>query len=317
MTGRPPGRLVAAAVALAACALALAGCRQPGFGQGLATLKPPVHATLKPDPASFLGVYEKSSPVTYAGVEQFGKTVGRQPNLAVYFSGWGEKFQGTFARAARRRGAAPFVDIDPNTVSMASIASGLHDDYLRAYAAQVRSYRHPVVISFAHEMNGGWYPWGYHNTSPRVWVLAWRHLVTVFRQAGADNVIWLWAVNRDGAGEGPIRDWWPGNDYVTWVGIDGYYESPASDFSGVFGQTIAEVRKLTSRPLIISETAVGQLSGRAVKIPGLFAGIRADHLLGLIWFDKAQHNGVHHQDWRLEGHPAAITSFRSAVQEFQ
>jgi hypothetical protein len=45
----------------------------------------------------------------------------------------------------------------------------------------------------------------------------------------------------------------------------------------------------------------------------LFAGFRKDHLLGLVWFDVAQHGGPAHQDWRLEGHPAAAAAFQHDV----
>jgi hypothetical protein len=36
----------------------------------------------------------------------------------------------------------------------------------RAYAAAVRSYQRPVILSFGHEMNGFWYSWG-TSTPPR------------------------------------------------------------------------------------------------------------------------------------------------------
>ncbi len=59
----------------------------------------------------------------------------------------------------------------------------------------MRAYRHPVILSFGHEMNGYWYSWGYRHTSPAMFVAAWRHIVTLFRAAGARNVTWLWTVN--------------------------------------------------------------------------------------------------------------------------
>ena len=80
-------------------------------------------------------------------------------------------------------------------VSIAAIASGRYDGYLSAYAEAVRAYRHPVILSFGHEMNGTWYSWGYRHTSPAVFVAAWRHIVTLFRALGARNVTWLWTVN--------------------------------------------------------------------------------------------------------------------------
>ena len=65
------------------------------------------------------------------------------------------------------------------------IASGKYDGYLSAYAEAVRAYRHPVILSFGHEMNGNWYSWGYKNTSPAVFVAAWRHIVTTLPRAGS------------------------------------------------------------------------------------------------------------------------------------
>ena len=73
---------------------------------------------------------------------------------------------------------------------------------------------------------------------------------------GADNVTWLWTINRDTQCTGPIAEWWPGKAYVTWVGIDGYYTSPNDTFSSVFGRTIQQVRRITNDPVLLSETAV-------------------------------------------------------------
>ena len=76
------------------------------------------------------------------------------------------------------------MQINPGHVSMAAIAAGHNDGYLRSYADQVRAYRHPVIVGFAPEMNGSWDRWGRHYTSPATWKAAWRHVVTVFRRQG-------------------------------------------------------------------------------------------------------------------------------------
>jgi hypothetical protein len=318
--GRPDAgtasRLIAMS-AVTACALALGGCHQPGFGPADTPAGPSAHAMLPRRAAPYLGVYEPGVPGSDRLVRQFARTVGRQPSIALYFSGWFEKFDAAFARAARNAGTTVLVDLQPTQVSMASIAAGQSDGYLRSFAEAVRAFGHPVIISLAHEMNGQWYRWGWKHTPPQVWISAWRHVVTVFRQNGADNVTWLWTVNRLARREGPIRDWWPGASYVTWAGIDGYYEQPGDSFAVVFDPTIAAIRKLTSKPVLIAETAVGQDGGQSAKIPGLFAGVRSRHLLGLVWFDVAQHDGVHHQDWRIEGHPSAVQAFRRELRSYQ
>jgi hypothetical protein len=167
-----------------------------------------------------------------------------------------------------------------------------------------------VVIGFGHEMNAPWYSWGYGHTPAKVFVAAWQHVVTVFRNQGADNVTWLWTINADTPKTGPIASWWPGAGYVTWVGIDGYYYRPSDTFASVFGKTIGQVRSFTGDPVLLSETAVGPEAGQALKIPGLFAGMRQYKTLGLVWFDIAQDDGLYHQDWRLEDSSAAEAAFR-------
>jgi mannan endo-1,4-beta-mannosidase len=167
-----------------------------------------------------------------------------------------------------------------------------------------------VVLSFVHEMNGNWYSWGYHHTTPAAFVAAWRHIVTVFRQQGADNVTWLWTVNVIEKTQGipSPAAWWPGRPYVTWVGIDGYYLKPSWKFAPLFGPTIKAVRALTLDPILISETAATPAAGKPAKIADLFAGIRAYGLLGFVWFDVDKN-----RDWRLSG-PAAIAAFRRGAQ---
>jgi mannan endo-1,4-beta-mannosidase len=279
-----------------------------------------VQASLPATPASYLGVYEGSdlSASQLTPVEQFGQAVGRQPNVVLYYSSWGEPFSISFAQAALKDGATLLADVDPTSVSCASIAAGEQDAYLASYARSVKSFGKPVIISFGHEMNGNWYPWGWTHTQPADFVQAWRHIVDVFRDVGADNVTWLWTVNSVNSTEGPIADYWPGADYVTWVAFDAYYYFAGDDFSGVFGGTIAAIRQITNKPIIIGETAVGQVAGQAAEIPGLFAGVASTGLLGLVWYDQNDEaeGGIYKQDWQLEGDPSAVSAFRAAVAQY-
>lgn len=274
-----------------------------------------VRASLPSTGFSYLGVYESSdtSVGQYARVERFAQAVGRQPNIVMYYSSWGEPFSVSFADTALQHGATLLIDIDPTSTTCAAIAAGQQDAFLRSYAQSVKAFGNPVIISFGHEMNGTWYPWGSTSTQPAVFVQAWRHIVNVFRQTGADNVTWLWTINSVASYEPPIADYWPGASYVTWVAFDAYYYNADDDFSGVFGPTIAALRQLTNKPILIGETAIGQVAGQAANIPGLFAGVSKEGLLGFVWYDQAQNDGIYHQDWRLEGHPDAIAAFRAAA----
>jgi mannan endo-1,4-beta-mannosidase len=270
-------------------------------------------ATQSRRPVHYLGVYERAAPLSYAGINQFAQSIGTQPNLVSYYSSWWEPFQAGFVTSAARHGALPLVQINPKGISLAAIASGKYDNYLSGYAAAVRSYRHRVVLSFGHEMNGSWYSWGYKRTPQKTFVAAWRHIVTLFRAQGARNVTWMWTINviHSSGGIAAPAPWWPGRAYVNWVGIDGYYHKSSWTFAPLFGPTIKAVHALTRDPILIAETGAAPAAGKAAKIANLFAGIRAYGLLGFVWFnvDKSQ-------DWRVNS-PAAIQAFRHAARTYQ
>lgn len=303
------------AIAALMATLFLAACGNPGFGgheDVQLYLRKPTHSGLSVAPGSYLGVYEAGVPLSYGRIFHFAKAIGYRPNIVVYYSAWGEPFQRSFAAKAKRNGAVPIIQIDPRDVSLKAIAVGRYDSYLMSYARDVHAFGGPVVIGFGHEMNGRWYPWGLGHVSPGTWIAAWKHIVRFFRAQGVGNVTWMWTVNAlSGKVASPVR-WWPGSSYVTWIGIDGYYYSPRDSFSTVFGSTIRVLRKLTSTPILLSETAVAPTADRTRNIPGLFNAIRVNHLLGLVWFDHSAR-----QDWRLEDDSAALATFRREVAQYK
>jgi len=276
----------------------------------------PVVITLPAFPESYLGAFANGVPNSYDSIDSFDSATGVQPNIALYYSGWGEPFQAAFARQAADHGAVPLVQIEPGDTSLAAIIAGAYDSYLKSYANAVASYGaqtgHGVIIGFAHEPNGSWYPWGFGHVAPAIWVAAWRHVVTVFRHQGADDVTWLWTVNIIDvrgriAAPGP---WWPGSSYVTWIGIDGYYYKPSWRFAPLFGPTIKAVRALTLDPILISETAAAPAAGQPAKITDLFAGISDYGLLGFVWFDARRI-----KDWRIDS-AAAVAAFRRGAKPY-
>jgi mannan endo-1,4-beta-mannosidase len=278
-------------------------------------------ASLPPSLDSYLGVFESGSPPGYQPIAEFTRAAGRRPDLVGYYSGWAEPFETSYAQMIHKHGVIPFVQIDPTFASVPGIIAGDYDIYLRTYADAVRNFGHPVVIGFGHEMNASWYSWGYGKLPASTFVAAWQHIVNLFRAQGADNVTWLWTLQADQAGTGPVQSWWPGASYVNWVGIDGYYYRPSDTFAKVFGKTISQVRQFTNKPVLLSETAVGPEAGQALKIPDLFAGMHKYKTLGLVWFDKDQRldkdetGSILRQDWRIEGDPVAEFAFQLGVRD--
>lgn len=292
----------------------------------------PVYASLPATPLAYLGVYEPTSPGSYAGIEAFAQTCGRQPNLVLYYSGWNEPFQTGFADAAAAHGAIPVVQINPETgiapypgsahaempggaaagISLAALAAGDYDTYLIEYADQVASFGRPVVLSFAPEVNGNWYPWSAQPAQD--YRAAWRHIVDIFRRQGADNVTWMWTVNRLSANASAgLQQWWPGESYVTWVGVDGYYRHPQDNWAGVFGPVVAAVRSFTQAPVLVAETAIGQKGTKPPQMEDMEANIRAEGDLGLVWFDENKGRLA----YRLEGDAPAIAMFQRLTRPWQ
>jgi mannan endo-1,4-beta-mannosidase len=276
----------------------------------------PLPVQLPPDAGSYLGVYAHGVPDSYSSVAAFNSTTDAKPDVVMYYSGWYVPFPTKFAMTVANNGAVPLVQMDPDKINVSQIASGHYDGYLSAYAEAVRAYHHPVIISFGHEMNGTWYTWGYKQTSPKVFVAAWRHIVKLFRALQTNNVTWLWTVNIINHAHGgtiPNPDpWWPGSSYVNWVGIDGYYLKPTWKFAPLFGPTIAAVKKLTYDPILVAETGAVPAANQPAKIADLFSGIQQYGLLGFVWFDATNKNG---EPFGIST-PAAVAAFRKGASTY-
>jgi len=243
-------------------------------------------------PHSYLGAFAHGVPSSTTALTAFANATSKKLDVVTYYSGWYESFQKQFAETAAANGEVPLVQMNPGGVSLAAIAAHKQDTYLSQYAVAVKSYRGPVILSFGHEMNGSWYSWGYGHTSPKVFVAAWQHIVELFRSFGVKNVTWLWTVNiiddtRVGKIPSPAA-WWPGSNYVNWVGVDGYYLKPNWAFAPLFGPTLSVVHSLTTDPIIIAETGITAAAGQPAKLANLFAGVREYGLLGFVYFNSGQ-----------------------------
>ncbi|HUB70650.1 MAG TPA: glycosyl hydrolase, partial [Acidimicrobiales bacterium] len=198
------------------------------------------------------------------------------------------------------------------------IASGDYDQYLRSAAQQAVAWHGPIMVRFAHEMNlpGSPFGPGQNGNTPANFIAAWRHVVTVFRQTGATNVSWVWSPNVDCGGDCPFRAFYPGDQWVDWVGLDGYnYASvdnvPWMTFEQIFGTSYNELTALTSKPLMVAETASTELGGsKATWIQQAFAGIPTSmpDVQAVVWFDIDKET-----DWRVNSSPSSLTAYRQVV----
>ncbi|WP_174536922.1 glycoside hydrolase family 26 protein [Micromonospora chalcea] len=294
---------------------------------------------------AFFGVMTDKGPHDFAPVDRFVEAAGRSPQVMLFGADWASaEFDRSLFDRIAERGMMPMLGWEPwdHTVDLAArrtglavrqidrlratqpdyrlarIARGDFDAYLRSWAEGVRSLGYPVAIRFAHEMNGDWYPWceRANGNRPGDYVRAWRHVHDLFARAGATNVTWVWSPNaRWDKTTAGLTGLYPGDDYVDWVGVTGYYGTGAFtktywSFDQIFGPTIAEIRKVTRKPLVVTETGAADTAGRKARwIRETFGSLpRYPDLIGLIWFEVDKE-----QDWRIAGSPAAATAFAESV----
>jgi Glycosyl hydrolase family 26 len=268
-------------------------------------------ALTHPD-GKFFGVEADGSPDSLGPAQDVAASVGRNPNLLGQYLEWGTPFDEAAAARATSYGALYYMAWEPFGTTVGSIADGGSDSYVKGVAKAVAAFHGPVAISFGHEMNGNWYPWGTTQATPAQFVAAWRHIHDLFAAAGASNVIWIWNPNIvNPMPNVELEPFWPGSAYVNWVGLTGYFATTGPHtFDGVYGPTIAEVAKFTSAPIIIAETAVETGPDEVASIRDLLGGIQADsNVLGFVWFNYDK-NGV---DWTLGDRPIARAAVASGV----
>ena len=247
-------------------------------------------------------------------LDEYAALVGKHPNLTELYASWGDRFPGNLTKELWDEGTMLYIAIEPDRrQNIPDIISGADDGYIRQYADAIRSLNLPVAFSFAHEMNGYWAPWGPKYVTPEEFVAAWRHIHEIFVATGATNVIWVWSPNQIGIVTGNIllRAYWPGDSYVNWVGLVGYYgQDQQFTFAGLFGPTVAEVRTFTNAPVLLAETGAPPGASKPAAMTDLFTAIaRRSGVVGFIWFDYRK-SGKFEGDWRVNSGPESLATFK-------
>jgi mannan endo-1,4-beta-mannosidase len=208
-------------------------------------------------------------------MDEWAQAVGAKPTMAMEFEAFSRRRTiDTHFAEARRQGLhsfmvtwEPWVSVsaalgkaaqhkEQPEYSNAAVAAGGWDEYLRGFARSVAAAGLIVYIRYAHEMNGDWYPW---SRDPKDYVAAWQRLVNVFREEGASNAKFVYSMNPSvwvppAEFEQPVRDYWPGDQYVDFLG------STVINFGGKKSYAVSEfatrlelMRSYFSKDMIITE----------------------------------------------------------------
>ncbi len=296
-----------------------------------------------PRTGAYLGIsqYDRD----YKNILSLQKDTGKHFAIIGIYQSWGDaknNFDFNWANMIKNQNSIPLITwepwipvagydrseqkVDQKKFRLIHIANGDFDNYIKKFADDVKSYKYPVMIRFAHEMNGNWYSWGSKFNTPGEYIAAWRHVHDIFLSEGATNVTWLWSPNAIYVDSqvpyaGQIKMFYPGDKYVDWVGFSAfnwagiYKQNVWQTPSDLYTTTISDLATL-NKPIIIAETASAGSSFATMKaewIKELAVYIKKNpEIKGAIWFN-AKDNGI---DWRLESTPASRDAFKNAFDDY-
>jgi len=115
-------------------------------------------------------------------------------------------------------------------------------------------------------MNGNWYPWSGGpptNNTPQDYIKAWQHTYNltsnIFDSTNVRNSIaWLWSPYYEDFNNLTAEKYYPGNNYVDWVGLSGFNFGYADNWSiwelpgNIFDNMILRVRNISENKLPVA-----------------------------------------------------------------
>jgi hypothetical protein len=208
------------------------------------------------------------------------------------------------------------------TYALAKIVDGRFDAPLRAYARAAAASRIPLLIEFGTEANGDWFPWsGICNGGAASFRGAYRHIVTLFRAQGANNVTWVFHL--DAGDPAKFAGYYPGAAYVDWVGLSAYGAQVPGDaspsFRTVFDPAYRELAALApGKPIALLEFGTIE-PGKAAWIAEalrLIASGRYPRLKAESYWDSNWTNdGAGPSIMRIDSSPQVLAAYRAGVRK--
>jgi hypothetical protein len=137
----------------------------------------------------------------------------------------------------------------------AQVAAGGYDSQISELVHFLINLGRPAYIRIGYEFNGNWN--GYR---PATYIAAFRRITNAIRAAGLNEVAIVWDISLDG--DRNYLQWYPGDAYVDWWGVDIY---SSSDFTNSTGEQFLSDALAHRKPVMIGESTpryVGVLGGQ-------------------------------------------------------
>jgi beta-mannanase len=258
-------------------------------------------------------------------VSTFESQIGRKVDIDHHYYSWSNPFPTELESWDVADGRTPLISWGGTDLD--TIASGSQDSLIAQRADDLKALGATVFVRWCWEMNGDWIGCGGaqqndpgKTNGPAKYVVAWRHIHDVFTERGATNVVWVWAPNASDAPREPWNHWtqyYPGDDYVHWVGVDGYNWgetatwSKWSNFAKIFSNIYDDYA--SRKPIMIAETSSAEAGGnKAQWISDAAASLKTTFpsVAAVVWFDVDKET-----NWRVDSSSAALQSFKAVAND--
>ena len=231
-------------ISRATCAIAASGLAAAALVGGLSAGEG-AGAVGGPDSLGVYVGYQAPNAVT-----SFGRTLGQQPAFAMDFldgDSWSDLVNTapSYMAAWKNSGDTMIWGLPmlPNAGSGASLsqgASGAYNSYfLKIAQAMVAGGQGSSIVRPGWEFNGGWFSWA-ANGQASAFIAYWQQIVTTMRSVPGQNFTFEWNPTAGDQGIGNLANYYPGNNYVDYIGLDLYDQSWGS-YAGIASQWNADL----------------------------------------------------------------------------
>jgi len=261
-------------------------------------------AILVPARGALLGEYYGDGTVA-----QTEMRIGRKPAIHLTYVAWNDDWTKVAANDLAA-GKIPLVNWEPAGIDFANIVDGSLDSTIKARASGAAALGQKFFLDFAAEMNGDE---AWSDNDAKLYVDAYRHIHDLFKAAGATNVVWAWCPNVTdvSGGNKQTLDYYPGDDYVDWTGVDGYNWGAGSGFQWQsFHDVFARIYPVLAgkgKPILIGEMASDENGGdKAAWIDAMIPTLRATShsSRALVWFDVKKERA-----WQINSSPESLAAY--------
>ncbi len=201
-------------------------------------------------------------------IEDYQKHFSNEPTPGGWSAYWAvTEFKGVTETYKNETGSSQnhqfLVDEFPNTTIQSAMwmvgkwniakyaGEGYYDKVIKKFAKWAKTANRPIYLRIGYEFDG------IHNElEPEIYVKAYRHIVDVLRKKGADNVAFVWhSYASEPYNNYKLEAWYPGDDYVDWIGISVFGHAYSEDSFGVHCDNVLTFAKERKKPVMIAEAS--------------------------------------------------------------